>query len=116
MADKLQVIERGRDMALAAHQTPISNGLVATTLETVRFNRPDTIDFRLLRGPVPHVIERFTLHDTGDGRTRFEYTGELGTDFWALGRWWGDQVAGKWEAAVSSSIEQTATEAERRTR
>lgn len=116
MADKLEVIERGQDMALAAHHTPVGSGLVATTVETVRFDRPGTVDFRLLRGPVPHIVERFTLHDTGDGHTRFEYTGELGTDFWALGRWWGDQVAAKWEATVAASIDQIATESERRNR
>jgi len=115
MADKLEVLERGSDMVLAAHHTPVGQDLVATTVETVRFSRPDTIDFRLLRGPVPHVVERFALHELDDGaRTRFEYTGELGVDFWAVGRWWGDQVATRWEAAVRSSLDQITTEAERR--
>src|SRR5262249_9781267 len=44
LADKLQVWERGSDMVLAAHFTPVKCG-VATTVETVRFERPERIDF-----------------------------------------------------------------------
>jgi hypothetical protein len=88
MADKLEVIERGSDMVLAAHRTPVRRGLVATTLETVRFQRPNRVDFRLVRGPVPHVVEHFLLHQR-DGGTTIEYGGELGADLWAVGRWWG---------------------------
>jgi hypothetical protein len=60
-ADKVHVLERGTDMVLAAHRTPVRWGLVATTVETVRFSRPERVDFRLVRGPVPHVVERFML-------------------------------------------------------
>ena len=49
-----------------------------------------------------------------EGGTAFEYTGELGVDFWGLGRWWGNQVATKWEAAVGASLASITTEAERR--
>jgi hypothetical protein len=110
---EIEVIERGTDMVLAAHRTPVGSGLVTTTVETVRFNRPVSVDFRLLRGPVPHVVEQFTLYED-DGNTRFEYTGELGTDFWAAGELWGRQVASKWEATVRSSVERIRAEAERR--
>jgi hypothetical protein len=90
----IEVLERGSDMVLAAHRTSVGWRMVATTIETVRFERPETVAFRLLRGPVPHVVERLTLHD--DARsTRLDYRGELGTDYWQLGRWWGDQVARK---------------------
>ena len=47
-------------------------------------------------------------------RTRVEYTGELGTDFWAAGRCWGMLVARKWEATVRASLERIRVEAERR--
>jgi len=59
LADKLRVLERGHDMVLAAHFTPLGGGLglVAQTVETVRFTRPERVDFRLVRGPVPHVVE-----------------------------------------------------------
>ena len=66
LADEIEVIERGSDMVLAAHRTPVGAGIVTTTIETVRFDRPATIDFRLVRGPVPHVVERFTLHPDQD--------------------------------------------------
>jgi hypothetical protein len=112
LGDKLRVLERGSDMVLAAHFTEV-RGLVATTVETVRFERPSTVHFRLVRGPVPHVVERFVLRDCGQG-TELEYRGELGTDFWALGSWWGKKVARRWNAAVRSSLESVKLEAERR--
>jgi hypothetical protein len=113
MAAKLDVVERGKDMVLAAHRTPIRPGLVATTLETVRFQRPVRVDFRVVRGPVPYVVEHFLLQ-ARDGGTNLEYGGELGADFWAAGRWWGEQVARTWEATVRSSFAGIKTEAERR--
>src|SRR5690348_316646 len=62
MAGKLRVLERGTDIVLAEHYTPVHGGrLTATTLETVTFGRPHRIGFRLVRGPVPHVTEEFTL-------------------------------------------------------
>jgi hypothetical protein len=114
LRSKLDVVERGADMVLAAHFTPLA-GFITTTLETVRFEAPARVHFRLVRGPVPHVVEEFVLHEARDG-TRFEYHGELGTDLWALGRWWGDRVAAKWEAVVEESIEAIKSEAERRAR
>lgn len=114
LEDKLEVWERGSDMVLAAHFTPVKCG-VTTTLETVRFHRPARIDFRVVRGPVPHVVEAFVLDETDD-RTRLTWEGELGTDFWAAGAWWGDRVARAWEKAVRSSLTEVADEAERRER
>lgn len=112
MREKVEVLERGKDLVLAAHYTPIRGRLRTTTVETVRFERPDRIDFRLVRGPVPQVTETFLL--TGDGgHTQLSYTGELGTDLWGAGRRWGDLVAGKWQAAVASSFDTVKEEAER---
>jgi hypothetical protein len=115
MADKLHVLERGTDLVLAEHHTPVRWGLSALTLETVRFSRPDRIDFRLARGPVPSVIERFELTDE-DGRTTLRYTGELETDLWGLGATWGTLVARHWTAAVETSLAGVKVEAERRAR
>jgi hypothetical protein len=112
LEDKLQVWERGSDMVLAAHLTPVKCG-VTTTLETVRFERPERIDFRVVRGPVPHVVESFVL-EVEEGGTRLTWEGELGTDFWVLGSWWGDLVARSWEKAVRLSLEAVVAEAERR--
>ena len=86
---------------------------VATTVETVRFTRPERIDFRLVRGPVPHVVEQFVLTPSGRG-TRLAYEGELGTDLWRLGQRWGGIVAARWEAAVATSFQTVKAEAERR--
>lgn len=113
MREKIRVLERGRDLVLAAHYTPIRGRLKATTVETVHFERPDHITFRLVRGPVPHVTERFTL-ERHDDRTHLAYTGELGTDLWGLGERWGNLVAPKWVSVVESSFHAVKTEAERR--
>jgi hypothetical protein len=109
---KLDVLERGDDLVLAAHYTR-AYGLTATTVETVRFDRPERVYFRLVRGPVPHVVETFALREL-DGETELEYTGELGTDLWAVGRLWGAAVAHRWEAAVAGSLDSVRAEAERR--
>ncbi|MEX2422314.1 MAG: SRPBCC family protein [Actinomycetota bacterium] len=109
---KLHVLERAEDMVLAEHFTPVGP-LVTTTVETVRFERPERVHFRLLRGPVPYVVETFELSETDDG-TRLEYSGELGTDLWALGRLWGSATARVWEATVRRSLDAVKTEAERR--
>lgn len=115
VADKLHVLQRGSDMVLAAHRTPVRGRLVATTVETVRFDRPEQIDFFLTRGPVPHVSERFTLEPLdGPESTKLSYTGQLGTDLWALGSRWANVVAAPWERTVAATFEAVKREAERR--
>ncbi|WP_405577341.1 SRPBCC family protein [Streptomyces sp. NBC_01092] len=114
MREKVSVLEQGSDMVLAAHRTPVAGGrLTATTVETVRFTRPMRVDFRLVRGPVPAVTESFELSEHGPG-TRLTYTGELGTDLWAAGQWWGGVVAPRWEATVAAKLAAVKHEAERR--
>ena len=114
MSGKLRVLQRGSDMVLAEHYTPVYRGrLTAATLETVTFDRPHRIAFRLVRGPVPYITEEFALAEH-DGVTRLDYSGELGTDFGIAGQWWADRVAAAWEAAVRSSFAGIRTEAERR--
>jgi hypothetical protein len=112
LADKLQVWERGSDLALAAHFTEVKCG-TTTTLETIRFQRPDRINFRLVRGPVPHLSETFLLEKNEHG-TLFTWRGELGTDGLAIGAWWGDRVARAWTKAVQASLPTIQAEAERR--
>ncbi len=113
MRAKVTVLERGADLVLAAHYTPIRGRLKATTVETVRFTPPERVDFRLVRGPVPHVVETFTLAEVGDA-TRLTYDGELGTDLWGIGGRWGDVVARRWVRAVAESFRAVTAEAERR--
>jgi hypothetical protein len=112
MQDKLRVLERGSDMVLAAHFTQVGP-LTTTTVETVRFERPRRVTFRLMRGPVPHVLETYELTQEGE-RTRFVYSGEIGADLWQLGEWWAGRVAGPWERTVTHSLESIKAEAERR--
>jgi len=100
---------------LAAHHTPLGHGLTATTVETVRFEPPGLVSFRLVRGPVPHVTETFELEETAEG-TELVYSGELGTDLWALGAAWGALVARSWEQTVEGSLAGVKEEAERRAR
>lgn len=114
LQDKLHVWERGSDMVLAEHFTATGR-LRTATLETVRFERPHRINFRLVRGPVPHVTEAYELTPAAGG-TAFRYHGEIGADLWALGRWWADKVAGPWERAVDRSLDAIQAEAERRAR
>ncbi len=113
MRDKLEVLERGSDLVLAAHHTPVAHGLKATTVETVRFEPPGRIAFRLVRGPVPYVKENFDLQEV-DGVTELLYSGELGTDLWGLGAAWGSVVARSWERTVAASLANIRAEAERR--
>ena len=113
MADKLKVLERGSDMVLAAHFTPVGSKSVTTTVETVRFKPPDLVAFRVVRGPLPEVTETFRLADTPTG-SRLDYSGELGADFWSAGRWAGRYVAAKWEDTVRTSLAAIKSEAERR--
>ncbi len=112
LSDKLEVWERGTDMVLAAHFTRLKCG-VTTTVETVRFSRPGRIDFRVVRGPVPHLVESFVL-TAADGGTRLTWAGELGTDLGPVGAWWGDRVARVWDRAVRDSLGPVVDEAERR--
>jgi hypothetical protein len=113
LEEKLRVVERSADMVLAAHFTRVGKR-VTTTLETVRFEPPSRVHFRLVRGPVPHVVEEFALAETEDGATELVYRGELGADLWLLGCWWGERVARRWDFAVRESLRAVAAEAERR--
>jgi uncharacterized protein YndB with AHSA1/START domain len=112
LESKLRVLERGEDLVLAEHFTPVGP-IVTTTVETVRFEPPERIAFRLVRGPVPFAIEQFVLTESDQG-TELEYSGELGADLWVVGRMWAAAVAPRWEAAVRRSLTAVKAEAERR--
>ena len=113
LRQKVTVLERTDHMVLAAHHTPLRSGLTAVTVETVSFEPPHRIGFRLVRGPVPHVAETFELASTAEG-TRLRYSGELGTDLGPVGQRWGDLVANAWVAAVEHSLAEIRRESERR--
>jgi len=104
LREKVQVIDRGQGMVLAAHRTS-STRFTTITLETVTFERPERVGFHLVRGPVPHVRERFVLRELDGGTsTELLYDGELGTDGWAVGAAWGRIVAARWESTVAASL------------
>ncbi len=102
MREKVEIWERGADMVLAAHRTRVGRRTVVT-VETVRFDPPGRIAFRLVRGPVPHVAEAFELAEA-EGRTKVTWSGEIGTDLGPAGAWWGRRVAAAWTSAVDGSL------------
>lgn len=109
----VRVWERGADLVVASHLSRLQ-GYTAETVEAVRFERPERVSFRHLRGPVPHAAETFTLSED-DGVTTLRYEGEVGLDFWGLGRlaarrW----VVPTWEGVVRESLDGTRRAAEER--
>lgn len=113
MAEKVRILDRTDQMVLAAHYSPVGKRLTAVTIETVTFDPPQRIGFRLVRGPVAMVTETFAL-EPADSGTRLTYTGELGTDLWRLGALWGDLVMRSWIQAVEGSLKLIEAESERR--
>lgn len=86
MAEEIEVLERGSDMVLAAHRTPVGWGMVATHDR----DRPaSTVPRRLRSGscgarcPMWWSGSYSTTMAAQHGST----LGELGPDSWQLGRW-----------------------------
>jgi hypothetical protein len=111
LRDKVEVLHPGGDLVLAAHRTKAA-GLTAVTVETVSFDRPERIGFRLVRGPVPFVVEGFELRRVDHSTTELTYAGEMGTDGWAVGALWGRLIARHWERAVEGTLAGLKTSAE----
>jgi hypothetical protein len=100
----VEVLARSDDLAVAAHHTKV-HFYTARTIEVVEFDRPTRVGFRHLTGPVPHAVEEFQLEEA-DGVTRLRYSGEVGIDFFALGRIAGRHwVRPQWELAVREHLE-----------
>jgi hypothetical protein len=112
-ATELEVIERGSDMVVARHVSKVAF-YASETVESVRFEAPGRISFRHLRGPVPHAVEAFELAERNGG-TELVYSGELGIDFWLLGkltgRYW---VVPTWIGIVREHLDEVKTAAEAR--
>jgi hypothetical protein len=107
----IDVLERGEDLAVAAHRTKV-HFYTAITVEAVKFDPPDRIGFRHLRGPVPYGMEEFVLQEA-DGVTELRYTGEVGIDFFFLGRIAGRSwVRPQWEGAVRKDLDDLRQRAE----
>jgi hypothetical protein len=113
MVGKIEILDRHGDLVVELHRTPLPLR-DAITVESVAFERPERVTFRLLRGPVPYVREEFLLEER-DGETEFTYTGELGADLWALGRLYGGRIVKPvWEKVVRESLAQVKAAAEER--
>lgn len=112
---RLEVLDRGSDLVVAAHHTRLSL-LTSTTIESVRFEAPERISFRLLRGVAPSVTEEFAFQDADHG-TVMRYQGELAMDFWIFGRLAGRfLVKPTWEKVVRRHLDGVKTMAEERAR
>jgi hypothetical protein len=114
LKDKLEVLDRWDDTVLAAHHTPTPRG-ISTTVETVRFIRPERVEFRLLQGPVSHTTEHFHLREV-EGGTEIEYAGELGVDLPLIASWYAKKVVPIWNRTVERSLEGVKASAEERAR
>jgi polyketide cyclase/dehydrase/lipid transport protein len=113
MRGRLEVLERGHDLVVALHRTRLRS-LDSITMEAVGFEPPERIRFRHLRGPVPYAVEEFRVTEEG-GSTRLEYRGELGIEFWWLGRLAGRRwVVPTWERVVRETMEKAKAGAEAR--
>jgi hypothetical protein len=100
----IDVLARGDELVVAAHHTRV-HFYTARTVEIVEFEPPSRVGFRHLAGPVPYAVEQFELDESG-GRTELRYTGQVGIDFFVLGRlaarYW---VRPQWERAVREHLE-----------
>jgi hypothetical protein len=99
----IEVLAGGEDLVVAAHLTKV-HSYTARTVEAVDFEPPVRVGFLHLTGPVPHAVEEFRL-DQVDGHTELRYSGELGIDFFVLGRiaarlW----VRPQWERTVREHL------------
>jgi hypothetical protein len=109
----IDVVARRGDIAVAAHHTRV-HFYTARTVEVVDFDPPSRVGFRHLTGPVPHAVEEFALSES-NGSTRLRYTGEIGIDFFLLGRIAGRRwVRPQWEQAVGGHLDELKDRAEQR--
>jgi hypothetical protein len=103
-AEGIEVLDRGEDLVVASHLTKV-HFYTARTVEVIGFERPARIRFRHLHGPVPHAVEAFELTEQR-GRTSLRYSGELGIDFFVLGRIAGRRwVVPQWERVVRTHLD-----------
>jgi hypothetical protein len=108
----IEVLARGDGLAIAAHYTKV-HFYTARTVEVIEFEPPRRVAFRHLLGPVPHAVEEFVISEA-DGVTEVRYGGEIGIDFFALGRiagrYW---VRPQWERTVRDHLEDLKRRVER---
>jgi hypothetical protein len=107
----IEVIARGDALVVATHYTKV-HFYTSRTVEVIDFEPPTRVGFRHLIGPVPHAVEEFALDEVGEG-TELRYAGELGIDFFVLGRiagrYW---VRPQWERVVREHLDDLRERAE----
>jgi hypothetical protein len=108
----IEVVARSDRLVVAAHHTKV-HFYTAHTMEVIDFEPPTRVGFRHLTGPVPYAVEEFALEEAGEG-TELRYAGELGIDFFVLGRiaarYW---VRPQWERVVADHLDDLRQRAER---
>jgi hypothetical protein len=110
----IEVLARSDEMVVASHLTKV-HFYTARTVEAIRFEPPTRVGFVHLTGPVPHAVEEFAL-DEVDGGTELRYGGEVGIDFFVLGRIAGRRwVRPQWERTVREHLGDLKQRAELRT-
>jgi hypothetical protein len=108
-----EVLAHSEHLAVAKHYSRV-HFYTAQTTELIELTPPTRVGFRHLSGPVPHVLEEFVLEET-DAGTELKYNGELGIDFYILGRIAGRHwVRPQWERVVSAHLEDVKEHAEAR--
>jgi Polyketide cyclase / dehydrase and lipid transport len=109
----IEVLAGDDALVVAAHHTKV-HFYTARTVEVVAFEPPTSVGFRHLTGPVPHAVEEFAL-DEVEGATELRYGGEIGIDFFLLGRIAGRHwVRPQWERAVREHLDEVKERAEQR--
>jgi hypothetical protein len=110
---EIEVLARDERLVVAAHYTRV-HFYTARTVEAVEFEPPRRVGFRHLTGPVPHAVEWFTLDAVGE-ETEVRYDGELGIDYFVVGRIAGRRwVRPQWERTVRAHLEDVKQRAEQR--
>jgi hypothetical protein len=111
--DSIEVLARGESLVVASHLTKV-HFYTARTVEAIDLEEPARIGFRHLTGPVPDAVEEFRLEPHGD-TTELRYSGELGIDFFVLGRLAGRHwVVPQWQRAVAQHLDTVKEQAEQR--
>jgi hypothetical protein len=109
----IEVLARSDAVVVAAHHTKV-HFYTARTIELVEFEPPSGVEFRHLTGPVPYAVEQFRLEES-DRDTDLHYSGEVGIDFFVLGRvaarYW---VRPQWERTVREHLGDVKDRAEQR--
>jgi hypothetical protein len=112
-SDSVELLAGDGEMVVAAHLTRV-HFYEARTVEVVELEAPSRMGFRHLTGPVPEATEQFRLEVDGEA-TVLRYEGQLGIDFFFLGRLAGRRwVVPQWNRAVAEHLSEVKRIAEQR--